>query len=243
MADYSVEASPQLYARTAGALYLGNIVLGIFGEAFVRGRLIVPGDAAATAGNLRSMEALWRWGLAAEFLALICAIGIAMIYFFLLRPVSKELNLLATFLRLVSITVQAVAVMNLVAALFPLGDAAYLGAFSPEQRSALMSLAIRAHAQGFGVALLVLGFCFLIHGRLIFRSGFLPKTLGVLIQIAGLSYLTNSFAVLLAPAVADRIFPAILLPAFVAEGSLCLWLLVKGVNVGRWRERVDGLVG
>jgi hypothetical protein len=236
--DRSVEASPQLYARLGGVLYLLNIVFGIFGEVFVRGRLIVSGDAAATAANIRSMESLWRFGVAAEFLALICAIGIAMVYFFLLRPVSKELNLLATFLRLVSITVQAVAVLNLVAALFPVGTAAYLNGFSPEQRDAMVTLAIRAHGQGFGAALLILGWCFLIHGRLIFRSGFLPRTLGVLIQIAGLSYLTNSFAVILAPAFANRIFPMILLPAFVAEASLCLWLIVKGVNVAKWNERL-----
>src|SRR4051812_9583554 len=110
MTDRPVETSPQLYARLGGALYLGNIVFGIFGQAFVRDRLIVGGNAVATAANIRSMESLWRFGLAAEYLALICAIFLAMIYYFLLRPVSKELNLLATFLRLVSITVQAVAV-------------------------------------------------------------------------------------------------------------------------------------
>ena len=238
MTDHSVETSPQVYARIGGALYLMNIILGIFGEAFVRDRIIVSGDAAATAANITSMESLWRFGIASEFLALICAVGLAMIYFFLLRPVSKELNLLATFLRLVSITVQAVAVLNLVAALFPLGNAASLKAFTKEQLYALSSLAIRTHSHGFGVALLLLGFCFLIHGYLIFRSGYLPKVLGILIQVAGLCYLTNSFALILAPALANRLFPAILLPAFVGEASLCLWLLVKGVNVPIWNERI-----
>jgi hypothetical protein len=232
-----VEASPQLYARTGGVLYLLNILFGLFGEMVVRGRLIVPGDAVRTATRISSSGPLWRAGLATEFLALICAVGIAMVYYFLLRPVSKELNLLATFLRLVSITIQAVAVMNLVAALFPLGTAASLHAFTPEQLYALTGMAIRAHGYGFGVALLVLGFCFLIHGRLIFRSGFLPATLGILIQIAGVCYLTNSFALLLAPAVAGVLFPAILLPAFVAEFSLCVWLIVKGVDVEKWKLR------
>jgi hypothetical protein len=235
MIDYEVESSPQLYARTAGALYLVLIVLGLFGEA-VRVRLIVSGDAAATAAKLTSMESLWRFGIAAEFLGLMCAIVLAMIYFALLRPVSKEINLLATFLRLVAITVQAVAVLNLDAALFPLGNAAYLKAFPPEQLYALASLAIKSHSHGFGLALLIFGFCFLFHGYLIFKSGFLPKVLGLLIQIAGLCYLTNSFALFLAPAIADRIFPAILAPAFVGGASMCLWLLVKGVNVEKWRQ-------
>lgn len=238
MTDRTVETSPQLYARIGGALYLVLIVLGGVGE-FARDKLIVSGDAAATAANITSMESLWRFGIASEFLALLCALVLAMIYFFLLRPVSKELNLLATFLRLVAIAVQAVAVLNLVAALFPLGNAAYLKAFTPEQLYALARLAIRSHGYGYGLALLFFGCCFLVHGRLIFRSGFLPKVLGILIQVAGVCYLSNSFALFLAPTFADRIFPAILVPAFVGEASLCLWLLVKGVNVPKWKAKAN----
>jgi len=233
MADHDVESSPRVYARIGGALYLLLIVLGAVGE-FTRGRLIVSSDAAATAANITSMESLWRFGIVAEFLALLCAIALAMIYFVLLKPVSSELNLLATFLRLVAIAVQAVAVLNLAAALFPLGNAAYLNAFTPEQLYALARLAIRSHSYGYSLALLFFGSCFLVHGRLIFRSGFLPQVLGILIQVAGVCYLTNSLALFLAPAIADRIFPAILLPSFVGELSLCLWLLVKGVNAEKW---------
>lgn len=238
MANHSVETSPQVYARIGGALYLVIIALGIFGEAFVRNRIIVSGDAAATAANITSMESLWRFGIASEFLVLICTIALAMIYFFLLRPVSKELNLLATFFRLVSIAVQAVAVLNLAAALFPLGNAASLKAFTQEQLYVLASLATKSHSYGYSLALLFIGCTFLIHGYLIFRSGFLPKVLGILIQVAGLGYLTNSFALILYPAVANQVFLAILVPVFVGETALSLWLLVKGVNVQKWNERV-----
>jgi hypothetical protein len=233
--NHTSTVSPQVYARTGGALYLMLIVLGIFGEA-VRDRLIVSGNAAATAGNIRSMESLWRFGITSEFVSLIGATSLAMIYFVLLRPVNEQLNLLATFLRLVAITIEAVAALNLVAALFPLGTAESLKAFTPEQLYALTRLAIVSHSHGYGLALLFFGFCFLFHGYLIFRSGFLPKALGVLIQVAGLCYMTNSFALFLAPAFANRIFPAILLPSFVGELSVCLWLLVKGVNVDKWKQ-------
>ena len=101
-----VESSPQLYARIAGALYLVVIVLGIFAEAIVRGRLIVSGDAAATAANILASELLWRLGILSEVVALVCVIGLTMIYYVLLRPVSRELALLATFLRLIAIAVQ-----------------------------------------------------------------------------------------------------------------------------------------
>jgi hypothetical protein len=233
----TVETSPQLYARIGGLLYLTLIILGFFGQ-FVLNKPVVSGNAAATAANIMSMESLWRLGIAAEFVALICVIALAMIYYVLLRPVSRELNLLATFLRLIGIAVEAVATLNLVAALFPLGNAPYLKAFSPEQLYAMASLAIKSHGHGYSLALLFFGACFLFHGYLIFSSGFLPKVLGILIQIAGLCYLTNSFAVFLTPTLANRLFPAILLPAFIGELSLCLWLLVKGVNVQKWNERV-----
>jgi Domain of unknown function (DUF4386) len=236
----SVEASPQIYARIGGALYLSVIVLGFFGQ-FVLGRVIVSGDAAATAANIMSMEWLWRCGIAVELVALVCVTALAMIYFVLLNPVSREINLLATFLRIVGITVEAVVTLNLVGALFPLGNAKSLEAFTPGQLYALVSLAIKSHSYGYGLALFFFGACFLFHGYLIFRSGFLPKVLGLLIEVAGACYLTNSFALFLAPSLADRIFPAILLPAFVGELSLCLWLLLKGVNVQRWKEQASAM--
>lgn len=241
MTDHSIESSPQLYARAGGAFYLIIIALGVFGQAFVRDRIVVAGDAAATASNITSAESLWRFGIAAEYLAIICTVALAMIYYFLLRPVSKEINLLATLFRMVAVVVQAVAVLNLVAALFPLGDAAYLRSFTPEQLHAMTSLAIRSHAYGYGVALLFTGCTFLFHGYLIFKSGYLPKTLGVLIEVAGLGYLANSFALILYPTVAGLVFLAIILPVFVGEMSLSLWLLVKGVNVVKWNDRLGAV--
>jgi Domain of unknown function (DUF4386) len=238
MTRRSVESSPQLYARIGGVLYLMLIGLGIFGQV-VKEKVIVSGDAAATAANLTSMETLWRFGIAFEFLALICVTALAMIYFVLLKPVNKELNLLATFLRMIGIAVETVAALNLATALFPLGNAAYLKAFTPEQLYGMATLAIKSHSYGYTLALLFFGFTFLFHGRLIFRSGFLPKILGLMIQIGGACYLTNSFIFFLAPSLSGMLFPWILLPCFVAELSLALWLLFKGVNVQRWKERAS----
>ncbi len=239
MEDHRVAASPQVLARIGGALYLVIIVLGLFGETGVRDRIVVSGDAAATAANLRSLESLWRCGIAGELALLICAISLAVIFLVLLRPAGKDLAWLAISFNLVSIAVEAAIAMYLVQALFPLGDAAYLRAFTPPQLHALATLAVRSHAYGFGVSLIFFGCFCLVAGTLIFRSGYLPRTIGVLMQIAGASYLVNSFALLLAPAFAARLFPAILLPAFVGEASLCLWLLIRGVNVERWRARAS----
>lgn len=235
MEEHQVGASPRFLSRIGGVLYLIIIVVGIFDEAFVRNRLIVSGNVTATAANIKSMEWLWRFGIGAEFFLLICAVALALIFFVLLRPVSRDLALLAVFFNLVSIALEAAVQLQLLAALFPLGNAGYLAAFAPEQLYAMASLSLKLFEYGFGVSLIFFGCVCLILGYLIFRSGFLPKTVGVLMQIAGLSYLTNSFALLLAPDFANRIFPAILVPAFVGEASLCLWLIVKGVNVEKWK--------
>ena len=231
-----LEVSPQVLARIGGALYLIIIIVGLFGEAFVRDRLEVSGNATATAANIMAHESLWRFHVAAELFLLICAIALLSILYFLLRPVSRDLALLAVFFNVVSITLEAAFAMYLLVALFPLGNAAYLKAFTPEQLSAMASLSLKSHAYGFGVSLIFFGLFCIITGYLIFRSGFLPKAIGVLMQIAGLCYLVNSFALILAPAVANQLNPAILLPAFVGEASLCLWLLVKGVNVEKWNR-------
>lgn len=238
MEEHRVEASPQVVSRIGGVLYLIIIVLGLFNELYVRNRIIVSGDAAATAANIRSFESLWRFGIAAEFFLLMCATSLTLIFFVLLRPVSRDLALLAVFFNLVSVAVEASVQLYLLGALFPLGQAEYLKAFKPEQLYAMANLSVKSHAYGFGVALIFFGCVCLLLGYLIFKSGYLPRTVGVLMQLAGLSYLIDSFALILSPSFANRIFPLILVPAFIGESSLCLWLLVKGVNVEKWNARV-----
>jgi hypothetical protein len=231
------EPSPQKLARIGGVLYLAIIAIGLFGELVVRGRVFVSGDAAATAANLRTMETLWRFGIASELVLLVCAIPLTLIFYLLLRPVSRNLALLAVLFAIVSIAVEAVATLDLVAALFTLGSAKYLAAFEPAQLDAMVSLAVKSHTYGFGAALVFFGVECVILGYLIRRSGYLPKLVGTLMQIAGLCYLVNSFSLILAPDFASNLFPAIALPILAGEGSLCLWLIVKGVDVEKWRER------
>jgi hypothetical protein len=177
MEDRRVEASPRVLARVGGVLYLIIIAIGLFGEAFVRDRLIVSGNAAATAANIRSQESLWRFHIAAELLLLICAVVLLHILFVLLRPVSRELAWLAVFFNLVSITLEAAFAMYLLVALFPLGNAGYLKAFTPQQLYAMASLSVKSHGYGFGVSLIFFGCFCLIVGYLIFRSGYLPKAI------------------------------------------------------------------
>lgn len=232
-----MESSINKTARIGGILYLVIIIAGVLGEALVRSQLIVPNDPTATAHNLLASESLWRAGIAGDLIMHICDIPLILILYILLRPVNRNLALLAVLFNVVQTIVLIVNKLNLVTALFPLGNAAYLNAFQPEQLHVMAYMAIKSHGYGMSVGLIFFGFECLILGYLIVRSGYLPKTLGVLMQIAGLCYLTNSFALLIAPAISNILFPAILLPAFIAELSLALWLLLKGVNTLKWDER------
>ena len=231
------KSSPQRYARLAGVLYLAIILLGAFGELFVRATMVVFGNAAATANNIAASPSLWRAGIVGDLLMHVADLPVILLLYFLLRPVNENLALLATFINLIQTAVLAANKINLLLPLFLLADASYMKAFSPEQLHALSAIAINTHAHGFAIGLVFFGFACLIRGYLIFKSGYWPKILGTLMFLAGLSYLTNSFALLLAPAFADMIFPAVLLPALVGELSFCLWLIVKGVDVEQWQQR------
>lgn len=228
---------PRALARIGGALYLIIIVIGLFGEVGVRGRIVVSGDAVATAAHLGTMESLWRAGIAAEILLLLCATALTVIFYVLLRPVSRPLALAATCFNVVSIAIEAVSALRLLETLFPLANTPYLGAFTAEQRDALAYLAIRSHGFGFAIALIFFGCVCPLLGILIHRSGFLPRPIGVLMMIAGASYVVDGFALILAPRFADALFPWILLPALIGEGSLCLWLLIMGIDTARWNAR------
>jgi hypothetical protein len=239
MANQTVEYSPQRYARTGGALYLAIIVLGAFAEGFVANKLLVPGDAAATAYNILASSGLWRLSVAGNLIVVLCAVPLLWIEYLLLRPVSKQLVLLAVFFNLASLAVEAISKVFLLVVLPTLGRADYLRAFEPQQLQILANLALRSHDIAFNISIILFGFTCLINGYLIFKSGYLPKFVGILMEAAGLSYLVACFAALFAPAFADLITPAILLPPFIGESSFCLWLLLKGVNIQKWKERTN----
>jgi hypothetical protein len=239
MASQTVENFPQRYARLGGVLYLAIIVLGAFAEGFVANKLLVSGDAAATAHNILTSPGLWRLSVAGDLIVVLCAVPLLWIEYLLLRPVSRQLVLLAVLFNLVSLAVEAISKLFLLVVVPILGSADYLRAFEPKQLQILANLALKSHDITFNIALIFFGFTCLVNGYLIFRSGYLPKFVGILMQIAGLSYLIACFAALFAPAVADVITPAILLPPLIGESSLCLWLLVKGVNIVKWNERMS----
>ena len=235
MLNRSIEDSPLWYARLGGAFYLAIILFGGFSEGFVNSKLMA-GDAATTAHNIIASPGLWRLGTALNLLVVLSAVPLMWIEFQLLRPVSKSLALLALLLNGVSLAVEAVSKLFQLLVLPILQSADYLRAWGPARVALLANLALRSHDIAFNIALVFFGLTCLVNGYLIFKSGFLPAVLGVLMQVAGAAYLVACLAALFAPALAAQLIPAILLPPLVGELSLCLWLLIKGVNIVRWQE-------
>jgi hypothetical protein len=236
MSERTIESSPQFYARLCGILYLVNIACGMFGEVFVRARLLVSGDAFATAHNIMASETLFRLGIAGDLVMHITDLPTTLILYFLLRPLSRDISLLAALFSMVQTAVLVANKLNLITALVLLGDSRYLGAFNAAQLQALARLSLTQHEYGFAVGLVFFGISCLMVGYLMFRSDYFPKTLGILQGLAGACYLLNSFVLILAPSFADRMSPVLFL-SFVGEMTTAVWLTVKGVRMSQWNSK------
>ncbi len=227
-------ASAQTYARIAGVLFLLTIVTGGFGEAYVPSRLVVSGDATATANNIHALGSLFRWGFAAYLVEAMGDIALALIFYALLRPVQKDLSLLAAFFGLLSTALFAVAEFFYFAASHILGGANYLKSFSPDQLNTMALLSLKLYGLGAGIFMAFYGIGWVIRGYLIIRSSYFPKILGVLLVVGGLGFMAKNFTLVLAPGYASDF---LLLPMFVAGVPLMVWLLVKGVDVAKWEAK------
>ncbi|HEV2852008.1 MAG TPA: DUF4386 domain-containing protein [Thermoanaerobaculia bacterium] len=227
-------ASVQTYARIAGALLLVSMVAGFFGEVYVPSKIIVSGDANATARNITTFSSLFRLGFASYLVEALCDVALSLIFYVLLRPVHRDLALLAAFFGLISTALFGVAELFYFMAPIILGGTADLKAFSPDQLNTLAMLSLKIYGYGGGIFMVFYGVAAVLRGYLIFRSGYLPRALGVLLALAGAGFIAKNFALVLAPAYASD---ALLLPMFLAGVSLMVWLLVKGVDVSQWEAK------
>lgn len=222
------------FGRMAGVLYLTIIVSGIFAEFFVRQSLRVPGDAAATAGNIMASESLFRLGIAADLVMIMSDVALALIFYVLLKKVNQSLSLLAAFFRLGQATILGLNLLNLFAVIQLLSGDSFLSTFEAGQLHSLAYLFFNAHGTGYSIAMVFFGFSILVLGYLIFKSGYIPKILGAMLIFASLGYLVDSFAKFLMPNYAsyEGMFTMVVfVPAFISELALCLWLLIKGLKV------------
>jgi Domain of unknown function (DUF4386) len=240
MTDRTIETSPQAYARTGGFFYLVIIATAMFAEGFVRGQLVVSGNAAATAANIMGSQTLFRAGLAADLVNCALDVAVAVILYVLLRPVNRNLALLAALLRIAADTILGCVGILHLAAIVILGGRDDLKVFSVPQLQALGYLTLKLHGLGYSISIVFFGFGCCVLGYLIYRSAYLPRLLGAFLVVTGFCYLFDSFAAIVAPSFSASLYPWPLLPGFVSELALCVWLIIKGVNVPKWNESTRG---
>lgn len=231
---YDTPSRIRSYTLSGGLLYLLMIILGIIQQIFIKDAIVVSDNMEATAKRLKSLEWLWRIGICIEMLIVIITILITWILYFLTKPVSKSLSLLAALFGLLAIAVQASYSLHFLEALQTLSNSPSLNVFTQQQLYVISSLNIQSQSAGFAIALLLFGPFFFITGYLVFHSGYFPKVLGVLYFIAGVSYFTSSFLLILFPDWTARYYFFIAGPALIGELSLALWLLIKGVDAKKW---------
>ena len=231
--DLKARVSPP--ARIAGLFYLLAFLFN-GGLLFIRGGLVISGDAAATASNILAHASRWCLGFTCYLILIACHIAVTALFYELFRPVNRSVSLLAAFFSLMGCAAATLSSLFYSAPLVVLQEAPHLGAFKAEQLEdmALMLDKLNVRASNIGSAFF--GFYFLLIGYLVFRSAFSPKILGVLMMFAGVTMLP-----LLYPPLASflRSYRAL---ALLGEVSLTLWLLAMGVNVERWKEQA-GLHG
>ena len=215
------------YARYAGVAMLLSLVFGALGEAYLPGRIIVTGDAAATAANITAHPTLFRMAFATYLVEGFSDIVLCVLWYIILKPVDRNLALISAFVGVVSMITFAIAQSHFWASSIILKDVGGMTAFTEEQRTALAYLSIRMATMTASLFLCFYGTASAIRGYLIARSGYLPKVLGVLLMIGGAGFILRSLTYILAPAFGSTLM---LIPMAVAGIPLTFWLLVKGVD-------------
>lgn len=237
MTNLNAEAadSPIYYARIAGFGLLLMAILAMFSNFTVLEGLIVPDDAATTANNIITNEMLFRSGFLCFVLVLILDVLVTWALYVLLKPVNKNLAMLAALFRLVYTAVFGMALHHFLNVLQLLNGAEYLTVFTTEQLHVQAMLLIDAFDNGWLIGLVFFGLHLLVVGYLIIKSrGYLPKLIGIFLVLSAAGYLTDSIAQFLLPNYSDyqTVFLLIVaIPGVVGELSLAFWLLIKGVKV------------
>lgn len=218
-------------ARAAGATYVLITASAIFAEFFVRGTLVVRGDAAATAEHIAQSETLFRIGIAADIVTLACDCVLAALLYMLFSPANRTLAAVAAALRLGMASMASIGVaLSIIALNLVTGDAS-----TPAHQPSALD-ALQARSQIANAAMIFFAAHLLAVGWLVWRSTYLPRILAPLLMIAGACYLANSIGSIVFPGVLRSAFPYFAAIWAIAEWSFALWLLIVGVKARKKRD-------
>jgi len=209
------------YAKAALVLLVLSFAAGGFGEAFVPSKLIVWSDAAATMRNIQTYNTLFRLGFIGYLIEATCDVSLALVFYMLLKPVRKDLALLAAFFGILATALFAVAELFYFAPPLILNGAGYFKTFTTDQLNSLAMLSLRFYAYGSGIFMTFYGTAWLLRAYLMFRSGYFPKAIAVLMGIAGLGFVSRNIALVLAPAWRSGWLLMLIVPGGLA---LMVWL-------------------
>jgi len=215
--------------RYAGLLYVLTSIAGFFAMGYVPGKLIVHGNAAATASNILASETLFRLGIAGELIGQAGFIFVALALYDLLKGVNRRLASLMVTLIVVSVPIAFVNELNSIAALVLVRGADFLSIVEKPQRDALAMLFLNLHHHGFVVAELFWGLWLFPLALLVYRSRFLPRFTGVWLALAGFAWVIISLTAILLPQLEDNVY-SYSQPAILGEIAFMLWLLIKGAK-------------
>ena len=242
MTTHAIETLPRAetpfivtHARVVGFLILCLIPLQIFGLSLVPSRLIVSGDVAATARNIMASETLFRLSIVSALLIFLADVALVLVYYQLLKPVNRNMAILMVILNLLAVPIAMLNELNQFAVLFFVQGPDSLRTFTPDQLHALMSLFMNLHDIGTTIGGIFWGLWLVPFGLLVFKSGFFPRAMGVLLIIECFGFLVQSFVGFLVPGLQADLA---LLPAITgwAELFVPLWLLIRGVNIEQWKK-------
>lgn len=220
----AIEKSMIRNARLTGLLYLIIIFCGLFTEMFVRGTMIVQGDTLTTVSNIKAGEGMFRLGFVSDLIMVIADVGVAVLFYLLLKPVNNTLSMLAAIFRLIQATIIAINLINHFAVILLINGTNV--EFVQTQTMFYLDL----HTYGYLISGIFFGLSCLVLGYLFSKSKLLPKTLGYIIAIGGAGYLVDCFTNFLVPQYAEITEMVVLFTAVIAELATCLWLLIKGVK-------------
>ena len=237
MPDFST-SSPQTTARLAGLFWLIVIVVSIV-AVVANPTISLRGSPAETATSVMSMEGAYRLGFTLLLFGGICYLGVTALLYQVLKRVSGSVALFGALASLAGITVGAASGVHTLGALALLHDAGSATSATASQLQAIAQARFREDLPEFRIGMVYFGCHVASIGYLILRSNFLPKAIGAILVAGGSSYFITSFTSFLAPELGARLTPFVIPIALLGEGSITLWLLIKGVDVEKWRQSTD----